>query len=48
LLLPYLVNQVSQINKIAILLFGKLGLHFNQVEVRIFILETQAFEELLQ
>ena len=48
MLLPYLFNQTSQVDQRVILLLGKLGLDFDQVKVRVLIVQPQTFEELLE
>jgi hypothetical protein len=48
LLLPYLFHQASQVDQCVVLLLSKLGLDFDQVKVRVLILQAQAFEELLE
>ena len=48
MLLPYLFNQTSQVDQRIILLLGKLGLDFDQVKVRVLIVQPQTFEELLE
>jgi hypothetical protein len=48
LLLPYLFHQACQVDQRVILLLSKLGLDFDQVKVRVLILQPQAFEELLE
>ena len=48
MLLPYLLDQASQVYQGVILLLGKLGLDFDQVKVRVLIVQPQTFEELLE
>jgi hypothetical protein len=48
LLLPYLLDKASQVDHGVILLLGKLGLDFDEVKVRVLIVQPQAFEELLE
>jgi hypothetical protein len=43
-----LFNQTSQVDQRIILLLGKLGLDFDQVKVRVLIVQPQTFEELLE